>query len=349
MKFHEILTSWYSVYKRDLPWRDSCDPYRIWLSEIILQQTRVQQGLPYFERFISAYPTVNELANAQQDEVLKLWQGLGYYSRARNLHATAKIIAYELNGNFPTDYVSLQSLKGVGKYTAAAIASFAYNEPVAVVDGNVYRFLSRYIGDAYDISSSGAHAYFYEKALKLMSFDQANVFNQAMMEFGALQCVPRNPNCTICVFNESCVAFERGLVEELPYKSKRTKVTKRYINYLVYEDVSGKTILKQRKERGIWQQLFEFPSIESDREINEEELTVWMEKVSNEWDYPNVNDNLVLVTRVEHKLSHQHLFISFWSIALDYVIDGGIDREQIKQLAVPVVMANFLDKHFNIH
>jgi A/G-specific adenine glycosylase len=214
MEFSKSLIQWYLQNKRDLPWRKTANPYHIWLSEIMLQQTRVAQGLPYFLRFAEAFPTVFDLANAPEEQVLKLWQGLGYYSRARNLHATAKHIANDLNGIFPASYDKLLKLKGVGEYTAAAIASIAYGEEVPVVDGNVYRVLSRYFGVDSDISAHSAKKEFTGLAAGLLPKGNASHFNQAMMEFGALQCVPKNPNCTTCIFNSKCAALQTGRVGE---------------------------------------------------------------------------------------------------------------------------------------
>ena len=233
MEFSNSLIKWYLQNKRDLPWRNTVNPYPIWLSEIMLQQTRVAQGMPYFMAFMEAFPTVFDLANAEEEQVLKLWQGLGYYSRARNLHATAKYIATELKGDFPPNYNQLLQLKGVGEYTAAAIASFAYNEPVAVVDGNVFRVLSRYFNMDNDISDGKTKKEFQILAQELLPNDKAALFNQAIMEFGALQCVPKNPDCENCIFSNSCAALQHKKVNILPVKSKKTKVTNKFFNYLI--------------------------------------------------------------------------------------------------------------------
>ena len=230
MHFSNSLVQWYLQNKRDLPWRDTINPYFIWLSEIMLQQTRVAQGLPYFLSFTQAFPTVFDLANAEEEQVLKLWQGLGYYSRARNLHETAKYIANELNGIFPNNYSDLLKLKGVGEYTAAAIASFSYNEPVAVLDGNVYRVLSRYFNLDTDISDFKSKKIFQSLAQEVLLKEKPALFNQAIMEFGALQCVPKNPDCQNCIFSSSCGALQCKKVGLLPVKSKKTKVT---INILI--------------------------------------------------------------------------------------------------------------------
>ena len=223
MNFSNSLLLWYLQNKRDLPWRNTTNPYPIWLSEIMLQQTRVAQGLPYFLAFTEAFPTILDLAKADEEQVLKLWQGLGYYSRARNMHKTAQIIAFELGGNFPNNYNDLIKLKGIGEYTAAAIASFAFNEVVPAVDGNVFRVLSRYFNIDTDIASSGAKKEFTALAKELIPNDNPALFNQAIMEFGALQCVPKNPNCESCIFNSSCAALQKKKVAELPVKSKKVK------------------------------------------------------------------------------------------------------------------------------
>ncbi|MBC7642470.1 MAG: A/G-specific adenine glycosylase, partial [Flavobacterium sp.] len=224
MNFGNILIKWYLQHKRDLPWRKTYNPYLIWLSEIMLQQTRVAQGLPFYFRFTAAFPTVFDLANASEEQVLKLWQGLGYYSRARNLHKTAQIVAFEMNGIFPDNFSDLLKLRGIGDYTAAAIASFAYNEVVPVVDGNVFRVLSRYFDVHNDISIHSTKKIFSDLALEIMPKNNPATFNQAIMEFGALQCVPKNPNCLICPFNNSCAALQKNKIHLLPVKTKKIKV-----------------------------------------------------------------------------------------------------------------------------
>ena len=234
MTFGQKLTSWYLQNKRDLPWRKTKNPYKIWLSEVILQQTRVVQGLPYYENFVNSFPTVFDLAKADEQQVLKIWQGLGYYSRARNLHHTAQYISENLNGEFPKTYNELIKLKGIGSYTASAIASFCFDEKVAVLDGNVYRVLSRYFGVETDISSSKAKKEFQNLADEVLDKNRPALFNQAIMEFGALQCVPKNPNCEVCVLNDSCLALKDKKVAQLPVKVKKTKVKKRFLNYLIF-------------------------------------------------------------------------------------------------------------------
>jgi A/G-specific adenine glycosylase len=338
MNFNNTLTTWYLENKRDLPWRNTIDPYRIWLSEIMLQQTRVAQGLPYYLSFVEAFPTVFDLAEANEEQVLKLWQGLGYYSRARNLHATAKHVAYQLNGIFPSDYKSLLQLKGVGEYTAAAIASFCYNENVPVVDGNVYRVLSRYLNIDTDIAGTNAKKEFSLTAKELISNENPALFNQAIMEFGALQCIPKNPNCEICVFNTSCAALSLKKVNELPLKLKKLKVKHRFLNYLFILDKVNKTIIQQRTHKGIWHNLYEFPLIETEiEEDNDTVLSLIKEKVPN---FSSIS--LMESETIKHKLTHQQLKIKFWKINQNIIFTDGLDYEQLNKLPFPIVIHNFI-------
>jgi len=270
--FSNLLISWYLEHKRELPWRLTKDPYAIWLSEIILQQTKVAQGLPYYNAFISTFPSVNDLANAPEEKVLKLWQGLGYYSRARNLHYTANYISEDLKGVFPTNYNDLLKLKGVGDYTASAIASICYKEPSAVVDGNVYRVLARFFGISTPINSSQGIKAFKKLAQELLDVSQPGTYNQAVMEFGARHCKPRNPDCSSCIFNDKCVALQKNIVAELPVKLKKTTIKKCYFNYFIIQSEENTILLQQRTKKGIWQQLYEFPLIETSEEIKLEQL-----------------------------------------------------------------------------
>ena len=234
--FSEKIIAWYDQNKRDLPWRNTKDAYLIWLSEIILQQTRVDQGMDYYLKFAKEFPTVKHLAKADNEKVMKLWQGLGYYSRARNLHTTAKIISEKYHGKFPDEYSDILSLKGVGNYTAAAIASFAFNKPYAVVDGNVYRVLARVFGIESPIDSTQGKKEFETLATELLDRKKPASHNQAIMELGALQCKPVNPDCSICALNTMCFAYSKKRINELPVKAKKTKVRNRYFNYIVLLD-----------------------------------------------------------------------------------------------------------------
>ena len=343
MHFYNSLLAWYLQNKRDLPWRNTTDPYPIWLSEIMLQQTRVAQGLPYYLSFMEAFPTVFDLANADEEHVLKLWQGLGYYSRARNMHQTAKIIAHDFNGIFPNNYTDLLKLKGIGQYTAAAIASFAFNEAVPVVDGNVFRVLARYLNVETDIASAAAKKDFIALAKELMPLDNPALFNQAIMEFGAMQCTPKNPNCNQCVFNSSCAALQKGLVGQLPVKLKKTKVTNRYLNYVVLLDHANNTQINKRTEKGIWHNLYEFPIIETEMELDFDAISNLISTKFGDLNIESIvqyNPNTVI-----HKLSHQKLHINFYRVQVRSEITAGIPSNQIKKYPFPIVIYNFIEKY----
>jgi A/G-specific adenine glycosylase len=345
MEFSNSLIHWYLQNKRDLPWRNTTNPYLIWLSEIMLQQTRVAQGLPYFLAFTEAFPTVFDLAKADEEQVLKLWQGLGYYSRARNLHATAKYIAMELNGNFPENYKNLLQLKGVGEYTAAAIASFSYNEPVAVVDGNVFRVLSRYFNIDSDISDGKTKKEFQNLAQEVLPLDNPALFNQAIMEFGALQCVPKNPNCEDCIFSSSCGALQQKRVAKLPVKSKKTKVSNKFFNYLVLKDVAGNFVVKKREGKGIWENLYEFPLIETEELVSELDF---MNQLA-EMDFFDQKPNEIFVLHpqiIQHKLSHQNLYIRFFQLNFDVKLPDSKLLTEIEKLPFPIVIHNFMASNY---
>ncbi len=340
MSFSEILIDWYLGNKRDLPWRKTQNPYFVWLSEIILQQTQVKQGLPYYEVFIEQFPTIFDLAKAKEVKVLKLWQGLGYYSRARNLHASAKYVVEKLNGKFPQTYKSLLQLKGVGDYTASAIASICFNEATAVVDGNVYRVLSRYFGIDTPINSTQGIKAFKMLAQDVMDKNKPATFNQAIMEFGAIQCTPKNPKCDRCPFSSNCAALADNRVQKLPVKLKKQKVKKRYFNFLVINSKDKKTILEKREGKGIWENLYQFPLIETNAEINYAKFL------------PLVNNNEIIKGQafellryndmpITHKLSHQHLVTTFWVVNINKV-DNGIPYNKVANYPVPILIDNFL-------
>jgi len=343
MNFQKQLTSWYSTHKRNLPWRATKNPYNIWLSEIILQQTQVKQGLPYYHSFINEFPTVFDLANTSEEQVLKLWQGLGYYSRARNLHTTAKHIAFDLNGIFPNNYKDLLTLKGIGDYTASAIASISFNEATAVVDGNVYRVLSRYYGIDTPINSTKGIKEFKQLATSLIDKDNPGNYNQAIMEFGARQCKPKSPDCTSCPLLTGCYAKQKQMVDRLPVKLKKTKVTTKFFNYLVCIDKNKTTLLEKRIGKGIWQNLYQFPLIESDRSLSAEEFNLLNLKntilENSIFDYSLYNE-----TDKVHKLSHQHLHTKFWIIEIDQLPKACIPFEKLKSFPAPVLISNFIDE-----
>lgn len=305
-----LLINWYAGNKRELPWRDTKDPYIIWISEIILQQTRVVQGYPYFLRFLEAFPDVLSLAKAPEDEVLKVWQGLGYYSRARNLHAAARYIVTHFEGQFPNTYADIASLKGVGEYTAAAIASFAYGMPYAVVDGNVSRVISRLFAIDDPIDTTLGKKRISSLAHEILNPVRADLHNQAIMELGALICTPLSPKCADCPLLYKCVAYGEKKVLEFPVKTKTTKVRNRYFHYFFIES-EGYTYLKKRTGNDIWKNLYEFPLMETSEEMSLEKLLV--EKDFNTG-MRNYVEDITAHHHLKHVLSHQHIYATFYKV-----------------------------------
>lgn len=343
MYFSKILTNWYSVNKRDFPWRNTKEPYFIWLSEIILQQTQIKQGLPYYEAFVTKFPTVFHLAEAEESTVLKLWQGLGYYSRARNLHFTAKYIVKELDGIFPNNYKDLINLKGIGDYTASAIVSICFGEPAAVVDGNVYRALARYFGIDTPINTTKGIKEFKSLATSLIDKKNPGDYNQAIMEFGATQCKPQSPDCGLCPFNGSCVALQKNLVNSLPVKLKKTKVTNKYFNFLVFISSDKKTLFEKRTPKGIWQNLYQFPLVETKTPLKTDKFQTHplvMEHLKGlPFEYSLYNE-----IDVVHKLSHQHLYTKFWIIEVNELPGKGIKINKLKTYPTSILINNFIEE-----
>lgn len=350
-QFSKPLLDWYQEHKRALPWRKTKDPYAIWVSEVILQQTRVKQGLPYYERFMDKYPRVQNLAEASEDQLLRLWQGLGYYSRARNMHQTARYIWQELGGDFPDSYAALLKLKGVGPYTAAAIASFAYNETVAVVDGNVYRVLSRYFGIEKDINYPANQKEFKTLAQSLVPEGQAQAYNQAIMEFGAIQCTIHKPNCLFCPIQEKCEALARGLQDKLPIKISRTKIKKRFFHYLIVQQ-QGRFLLKKRSNEDIWGGLYDFVMLESKAP---EELASLLSRLD-----ARLLDALRILGSqgpYKHVLTHQRIQAWFWKVELKKDIEPGFfdqvmganhhlyNPEEIRDLPKPILIEKYLQQY----
>ncbi|MBK7028047.1 MAG: A/G-specific adenine glycosylase [Bacteroidales bacterium] len=344
----DILINWYSNNKRDLPWRNTRDPYAIWLSEVILQQTRVSQGLSYYYRFLETFPNVEALALASEEAVLKVWQGLGYYSRARNLHHTARVVANERNGVFPIDYKGLLELKGVGEYTAAAIASIAYNEAVPVVDGNVARVISRLFGIHEPINSTMGMKILKKISNELIPSHQPDTYNQAMMEFGALFCKPSNPDCPECPLKQYCLAFQKGEVGLLPVKNAKRSARDHYIYYLVMECMAeGKEqiLIRRRTAQGIWKNLYDFPSVESAGPM---EIASVLEKGEQER-LLTINDYCVhSVSGIfAHQLTHRNIKAVFIHITLSGPIvqigtNQWIEKDRIGELPVPRLIENYL-------
>jgi len=344
MNISKRLIEWYHIHHRSLPWRETRNPYNIWLSEIILQQTRVSQGLPYYKSFVKKFPTVEKLAQAPQEQVLKLWQGLGYYSRARNLHFAAQQVV-EMGGNFPDSYKGLLDLKGVGDYTAAAIASFAFDEVVPVVDGNVYRVLSRLFGIATPINSTTGQKEFKNLATKLISAESPAIYNQAIMEFGATHCLPKTPKCPSCPFLSDCVAFKDGRINELPVKLKKTKVKNLFHHYLVLQTPSNKTIMRQRPQQGIWAGLYEFPFIEAKGSLLPSEL-VDHDLFQELFGGVRFRESVYNQQPIIHKLSHRKVHAYFWIIETDKEVSDVMPIAKVFHKPVHVLMERFIDTYW---
>ncbi len=343
-EFTEVIIRWYEENKRELPWRESSDPYLIWISEIILQQTRVAQGYDYFLRFVERFPDVRTLADADEDEVMKYWQGLGYYSRARNLHAAAK----SMDGVFPQTYSGVRTLKGVGEYTAAAICSFAYGMPYAVVDGNVYRVLSRYFDIGTPIDSTEGKKLFAALADELLDKKRPAVYNQAIMDFGAVQCTPQSPDCLFCPLADGCAALSKGSVSKLPVKRHKTKTTNRYLNY-IYVRAGAHTFINKRTADDIWKNLFELPLIETSVALPEKEFLALPDFRS--FFAPGEHQVVRSVCReVKHVLSHRVIYANFYEVTLPEATTSfskfqKIKVEELGQYAVSKLVHAFVEKY----
>ncbi|MBT4709620.1 MAG: A/G-specific adenine glycosylase [Flavobacteriaceae bacterium] len=339
--FSNNLISWYRINKRDLPWRNTKDPYKIWLSEIILQQTKIAQGLPYYNRFIKKYPNVQVLAGASEKEVLKLWEGLGYYSRARNLHKTAKIIVTNLEGIFPSTYKNLIKLPGIGDYTASAISSFSINEINPVIDGNVYRFLSRLLGILIPINTNKSLKEFRNIAKILISKKNPSDFNQAIMEFGSLVCKPKNPICNECIYQKSCFAYLNQKTLTLPLKNSKKKVKERFLNFLIIKSPDGNTVIEKRINKDIWQNLYQFPLIESEKPLDKKNLSIKLKEIQ----YLNSKDiefYLYQNKSFSHKLTHQNIHSSFWIFDVKKIKNNQTNIRNLDMYPFPKPISNFL-------
>jgi len=350
MTFQNELINWYLINKRDLPWRHTTDAYTIWLSEVILQQTRVEQGLPYFNKFLSNFPTVTDFANATEAKVLKLWQGLGYYSRGRNMHATAQIVVKDHHGIFPNLHDELIKLKGIGEYTAAAISSFSAGEARAVVDGNVFRVLSRYYGIDTAINSPAGKKQFFSLANELLFKEDPALYNQAIMEFGAIQCKPKSPNCGICPLNQTCYAYTHHVVNALPVKIKKAAQKHRYINYFICYD-HEKVLVKERQAGDIWQHLYDFPSLETTAEFGFN-TGIFIDQVKEAFG----NDvNFEFISAKKHLLTHQIIHVQFFALK-NYIFNFNKQKElnwvslnKLDELPQPKVIHDFIQEYFYKH
>ena len=344
MNFNYLILSYFDKNKRDLPWRDTNDPFRIWLSEIILQQTRVDQGMKFYNNFIQEFDTIFDLAKANEQKVLKLWQGLGYYSRARNLHFTAQYIATELNGVFPSSFIELKKVKGVGDYTAAAVASIVYKEAVPAVDGNMFRVFARYFNIEDDISSPKTKKIFWDLGLEIIDQKRPGDFNQAVMDLGATICTPKLPKCDICLLNESCEALRLNKVLELPIKLKKTKVSNRFLHFIIIEN-EDKIALSKRIGNDVWKNLYTFPKIETETDLLDKG---WVLE-------EGLENKLSFISEEKHILSHQNLFIKYWKLNvslkdINHFIQD-VDFEMIAlndldQYPLPKPIEKFINKYY---
>lgn len=350
MSFSKRILSWYSSHKRALPWRETKNPYVIWLSEIILQQTRVEQGLPYFLRFVETHPNVTSFAQAPEADILRLWQGLGYYSRARNMHKAARRVMEEYNGEFPTDYHALLGLPGIGAYTAAAIASFSTNQAYAVLDGNVFRVLSRYFGVSEPINTGKGKKLFSNLATEMLDVWYAGEYNQAIMDFGSLQCKPKSPLCQECVLRLDCVAYTKGLVAELPVKIRNNKIRDRYFHYLIIRQ-EEQVLMSQRSAGDIWENLYEFPLVETAGLVEPSELNENEDFLQH---FPQAEVQ-PLGPVVRHLLSHQRIHARFY--LLQPGPSGLVEKshwnyhllENLDNLAKHKLISSFVERFFSAH
>ena len=341
MIFSSEIIKWYSQNKRDLPWRKTTDPYKIWLSEIILQQTRVNQGLSYYLTFLNEFPNIHQLALAKEDKVLKLWQGLGYYSRARNLHYTAKYIVDYFDGEFPKNYSDLLLLRGIGTYTAAAISSFSFGLPHAVVDGNVIRVISRVFGIKTPFDTGKGRKEFAITSQKLLPKDNSAVYNQAIMDFGSIQCKPHTPNCLICCMQHICVAFKNNNVRSFPVRLKKNKIKKRYLHYLMIEE--NQKVLIKKRNTGIWQGLYEFPYIEFSKSLTDLEF---INSDSLKQLFIKKKFKICSSFSFKHRLSHQIINVTFWYIRSKEIKIKGFKKILLKNISKYPV-SRLMEKYLN--
>lgn len=341
MTITEKLQIWYNFNKRDLPWRNGSNPYEIWVSEVVLQQTQVKQGINYYLKIINNYPDIKSLANAREDEFMKIWQGLGYYSRALNMLATAKEIYTNYKSNFPQTYDGLIKLKGIGAYTATAILSIAFNKPYAVVDGNVYRVLSRYYGIELPVDSTAGKKEFTKLANQIMDISNPGIHNQSIMEFGAINCTYKSPKCETCLLNSECFAFINKCQDKLPVKQKSTKVTNRYFHYFIVKKGTY-TYIRKRDGKDIWKSLYEFPLLEVEKSMKPEMILAdrRFQKLLN---VPNLKIKS-FSELFKHQLSHQRIICRFYILHTKDDIPGflKIEINSLNNYAFPKLIDNYI-------
>ena len=343
MKLHKSILKWYDINKRDLPWRKTKNPYNIWISEIILQQTRMEQGIYYYNRFISKFPNLKSLATSEEKEVLLLWQGLGYYSRARNLHHTAKHIFYELDSKFPESYHGLIKLKGIGDYTASAISSICFEKKNPVLDGNVFRIISRIfeIKDPIDVNNS--RKVFREKASELMPSNRYGDYNQGLMDFGSMVCKPKNPSCSSCMISKKCIAFKNEMVDLLPVKANKIKIKTLYFEYLVVNN--NDHLLIERIDEGLWKNLYQFPVNVSNTKKNKREITKFFK---DKYNLESLNVKMINSEYIQHKLSHILIKSTFWFTTEKIDTKEGQFTTILEDYPMSKLMHKFTEKYRSI-
>ena len=343
MKLHKSILKWYDINKRDLPWRKTKNPYNIWISEIILQQTRMEQGIYYYNRFISKFPNLKSLATSEEKEVLLLWQGLGYYSRARNLHHTAKHIFYELDSKFPESYHGLIKLKGIGDYTASAISSICFEKKNPVLDGNVFRIISRIfeIKDPIDVNNS--RKVFREKASELMPSNRYGDYNQGLMDFGSMVCKPKNPSCSSCMISKKCIAFKNEMVDLLPVKANKSKIKTLYFEYLVVNN--NDHLLIERIDEGLWKNLYQFPVNVSNTKKNKSEITKFFK---DKYNLESLNLKMINSEYIQHKLSHILINSTFWFTTEKIDTKEGQFTTILEDYPMSKLMHKFTEKYRSI-
>ena len=340
MNFSDLILDWYDINKRDLPWRKSKDPYKIWISEIILQQTKISQGTKYYLRFLKKFPNLKSLANSSENEVLLSWQGLGYYSRARNLHKSAKKIYFELENNFPKKYESLIKLKGIGDYTASAISSICFNEKNAVLDGNVYRILARYFLIDKPINISSSKKYFRQIAQDLIPNKRCGDYNQAIMDYSSMICKPVNPKCDICIFSESCKANLSSMTMDFPKKLSKNKNRFIYYDYVIFND--GTKNLIQKINSGLWVNMYQFPVFQSDSCIS---LIDLKKMIYEKFNISADNIKLINENFIKHKLTHLQIQSRFWKISDAPKIKEGMYVDDFENFPMSRLMHKFFEKY----
>ncbi len=340
MDFNKLILKWYDKNKRDLPWRRTKNPYNIWISEIILQQTRMEQGIYYYNRFISKFPDLKSLAISDEKDVLLLWQGLGYYSRARNLHFTAKYIYSELGSRFPESYEELIKLKGIGDYTASAISSICFEKKHPVLDGNVFRTISRIFEIDAPIDVNGSRKVFKSIANELMPKKRYGDYNQGLMDFGSIVCKPASPLCSSCLMSKNCIAYAKKSVNKFPVKSKKLKIKNLFLDYVIINNKNQNLI--ERINDGIWKNLYQFPVHKSNSDSNKEMINKFF---SEKFKLDSIEMELINSEFIQHKLSHLNIKSRFWLVNNKTDISDGIFVDSIDQYPMSKLMHKFIEKY----